>query len=126
MSTPRLESRKRARTDDGDVTEDLGNPELGSSSTALYPGSVYRRDQEFWFDDGTIILVAREIEFRVYGGLLAAHSSILKDLFAQAHSTRTVVAYGQHKVPCPVVHLSDSPEDLRRILRIYMPCKETR
>ena len=83
MSTPRLESRKRARTDDGDVTEDLGNPELGSSSTALPPGSVYRRDQEFWFDDGSIVLIARrKTGFRVYraSGICPIHLKALISL----------------------------------------------
>ncbi|KAI0742447.1 hypothetical protein C8Q80DRAFT_1188462 [Daedaleopsis nitida] len=35
------------------------------------------RDGEFWYEDGSIILVARDVEFRIYyKGLLAIHSSI--------------------------------------------------
>ncbi|EIW56911.1 uncharacterized protein TRAVEDRAFT_81808, partial [Trametes versicolor FP-101664 SS1] len=80
------------------------------------------RDEEFWSSDGDIILVARDVEFRVYKGLLADHSPVFRDMFSlpqsPAPSSTTVPAEG----PRPVVHLSDSSEDLRHMLRSLTIC----
>ncbi|KAI0683669.1 hypothetical protein C8T65DRAFT_749389 [Cerioporus squamosus] len=83
-----------------------------------------KRDEEFWLDDGTVILIARDVEFRVYGGVLATHSPVFKELLSEDSPVRTVSINGKDDVPCPVVALSDSPEDLRHILRVYMPRSE--
>ena len=82
-----------------------------------------KQDEEFWFDDGTVILVARDIEFRVYRGVLAGLSSVFKDLFAEHHAFREVCMniQGVPTFPCPVVQVSDSPEDLRHLLRACFP-----
>ena len=80
------------------------------------------QDGEFWFEDGTVILVARDVEFRVYGGLLADHSPVLRNLFARpGHPVRSVTKPGQPEFLCPVISLEDSPEDLRHVLRVYIP-----
>ena len=84
-----------------------------------------KRDAEFWLDDGTVILVARDVEFRVYSGLLVSLSPIFQDLLAQPHELRALSIHGSHDIQCPVVRLSDSPEDLRHILRAYMPGVDT-
>ncbi|KAH9925593.1 uncharacterized protein BXZ73DRAFT_103130 [Epithele typhae] len=39
-------------------------------------------DKELWFADGNLVLVARDVEFRVYQGPLAAHSPIFKDMLS--------------------------------------------
>ncbi|KAL1938258.1 hypothetical protein VTO73DRAFT_11709 [Trametes versicolor] len=77
------------------------------------------RDEEFWYSDGNIILLAHDVEFRVYKGLLAEHSPVFKDMFSLPQPPSPVTAPSEDA--CPVVHLSDSPEDLRHILRVYMP-----
>ena len=80
-------------------------------ATVSLSGSV-KRDQELWFEDGNIVLLARDTAFRVYRGLLTRHSVIFRDLFsmAQPSSAETMES-------CPVVHISDSPDDLRYLLR---------
>ena len=108
-----------------------------SASNSSSPATVHKaedqeclpkeKDNEFWFEDGTVILAARDVEFRVYGGLLADHSPVLKELFTKhKHPTRPVSFYGQSKAMCPIVRLEDSPEDLRHVLRMYMPRQDTR
>lgn len=79
----------------------------------------------FWFEDGNVILVAGDTRFRVYQGLLAAQSSVLAHIFSSssllgdtATSEEIVSGLGD---PCLVVHLSDDPEDLRHMLRLFMP-----
>ncbi|KAM5537287.1 hypothetical protein V8D89_009017 [Ganoderma adspersum] len=79
---------------------------------------AFKRDTEFWFNDGTVILVARNVEFRVYEGLLAALSPVFKEIFgADGHAVRNERVGKVQDFPCPVVHVSDSPEDLRHLLR---------
>ncbi|KAL1938106.1 hypothetical protein VTO73DRAFT_11935 [Trametes versicolor] len=89
------------------------------SDTDSDPGAPpFVRDQEFWLDDGTIILIARGIGFRVYRGLLAAQSPIFQDTFSCASPSKSA---GESFDGCPVVHLNDSPEDLRYLLRVILP-----
>ncbi|KAI0742463.1 hypothetical protein C8Q80DRAFT_1188524 [Daedaleopsis nitida] len=86
-----------------------------------------RQDEEFWEDDGTIVLVARDVKFRVYKGVLAHHSSVFADMFSLPQPTdKTAVVILDTPSSCPVVHLDDSPEDMRHILRAILPRKEAR
>lgn len=78
---------------------------------------IREHDEELWYPDGNIILVARGVAFRVYRGWLAARSEVFKDLFS----------FPQPKGPgicsndgCPIVAVYDSPEDLRYFLRALM------
>ena len=87
---------------------------------------VLERDPEFWFSDGTVILVAKNVEFRFYRALLADRSPVFNAKFADQHPTRDVQFNDQHSFSCPIVHLTDSPEDLRHILRAYVSGKQTR
>ncbi len=123
-------ARKRARTDGVEDMEDVkldssnnSSASVDDSSTPSHSKSAIQleKDEEFWFEDGTVILHAGDVEFRVYGGLLAGHSAVFKELFAQSHPTRTVSIAGRHDFPCPVVKLSDSPYDIRHFLRSCMP-----
>ncbi|TFK88116.1 hypothetical protein K466DRAFT_547629 [Polyporus arcularius HHB13444] len=80
-----------------------------------------RRDEEFWFEDGSIALVARDVEFRVYKRVLADHSAVFADMFSlpQPESDSSASAKS-----CPTVDLDDSPEDLRHILRALFPRRD--
>ena len=128
--------RKRARTEedspgrlanDGrDVKFDPGSADAGTSSRASNHGQVLKRDKEFWFDDGTVILVAGDVEFRVYKGILSSHSAVFSEIFVKDHPLRTIHNDGAQSTTCPVVSLSDSPEDLRHVLRAYMPRGDAR
>ncbi|KAJ7721648.1 hypothetical protein DFH07DRAFT_760334 [Mycena maculata] len=69
------------------------------------------RSPDVWFEDGTVVLQAQATLFRVYRGVLAAQSSILRDTFAipQPATRDTYEA-------CPLVVLHDSASDLRHFL----------
>ncbi|OBZ69703.1 hypothetical protein A0H81_10185 [Grifola frondosa] len=82
--------KKRARSDDVEIS----------------------RDDEFWYKDGNIVLIAGNIAFRVYQGLLAEQSQVFMDLFVVPQP-----AGAETMDDCAMVHLSDSPEDLRHLLR---------
>ena len=103
--------RKRARID--------GEQE---GAQDMHDGSPVR-DEEFWFDDGTIVLVAGDIEFKVYARPLVGHSLVFKDMLSLPQPEATHASNAP--APPPAVHLSDSPYDLRHVLRKYMPRRGT-
>ena len=106
-------SRKRARSNaEDDVCAELRNCYAVTSTPTT-------RDPEFCYPDGNIILVARAVEFRIYRGLLADHSPVFADMFSlpQPDGGLPVTFEGEP----PLAHISDSPEDLRHILRACMP-----
>ncbi len=109
---------KRPRTDEWDDAD--RDSEAGGART---------RDEEFWFEDGSIILVAGDVEFRVFKSILAEYSPVFSDMFRlpQPPSPPSSSEDADEPAdPCPVVHLSDAPEDLRHILRVTMPKSRTR
>ncbi|KAH9922098.1 uncharacterized protein B0H18DRAFT_1019101 [Fomitopsis serialis] len=95
---PRL---KRARAD---ASEDGDTPRPTSEDI--------KRDQVVWFDDGNIMLLAGGVAFRVYRGLLALHSEIFADMFSVPQPESVEQLDG-----CPVIHLTDHPDELRHFLR---------
>ena len=47
------------------------------------PERTLEKDNEFWFDDGNIVLLAQSnIGFKVHGGLLARQSQVFADMLA--------------------------------------------
>ncbi len=73
-------------------------------------------DPEFWFEDGSIVLVAHNIGFRVYKRLLSEHSPLFRDLFQMPQP-----AYASKVEGTPCVVLLDPPEQVRHLLRVLLP-----
>lgn len=86
------------------------------SLTSEAPTLKLERDDQFWFDDGSIVLVARNVGFRVFRSLLASQSTVFSDMLASSSPSADEVYDG-----CPVVYLADSPQDLRRFLGVLIP-----
>ncbi|KAI0753712.1 hypothetical protein C8Q74DRAFT_1452465 [Fomes fomentarius] len=59
------------------------------------------------------------VEFRVFKGILAGISPVFKDMLSLPKT-----ADAEMPSNCPVVHVTDNAEDLRHILRLYMPKTE--
>ena len=114
VTRPRPVSRHtRRRPDDNDNDEEMAEKAAPSG-----------RDEEFWFEDGTIILVAAGVEFKVYRGVLAEHSAVFADMFSLPQPPHDL---SDSDAPvCPVVHLDDPPEELREVLRALLPKKGAR
>ncbi len=77
---------------------------------------MLKQHDEFWFDDGNLVLVAGDTAFRIYRGLLTMQSRIFENVFVSGSSCSNELLDG-----CPVVDLSDSPEDLVHLLRVLLP-----
>ncbi|KZP30457.1 hypothetical protein FIBSPDRAFT_926324 [Athelia psychrophila] len=99
---------KRKRTED---------ESLEGSTT---PAPLVRSD--IWYDDGNVILQAGCTQFKLYRGVLGENSSVFKDMFSfpQPPLVGTELVDG-----CPVVHLSDSAEDVKYVLQAICPREET-
>ncbi|KZT03492.1 uncharacterized protein LAESUDRAFT_683666 [Laetiporus sulphureus 93-53] len=72
-----------------------------------------KRDQEFWYPDGNIIVITDDqIAFRIYRGMLAEHSEVFRGMFTVPQPQSS-----ERMDDCPIVHVSDASNDFRRILR---------
>ncbi|KAL1938157.1 hypothetical protein VTO73DRAFT_11986 [Trametes versicolor] len=112
-------TRKRARTSLNDTSDDQDDT---VTRVHIAPRSPRKRDEEFWCSDGNIILVAGDVEFRVYKGILSEHSPVFRDMFSLPQPPVAASATSSSADDtCPVVHLADSSEDVRHVLRAYMP-----
>ena len=91
----------------------------GEQEAAIDGGQTSNKDEEFWFEDSTVIFVSCDTEFRVYKGVLAKLSTVFKALFAdRSHAVRNVSVDEGQTISCPVVPISDSPQDMRCLLRV--------
>ena len=68
-----------------------------------------------WLSDGNIVVAANEIAFRVHKSILALRSEVFSDLFSLPGAD---AATPETMDECPVVHVSDSPDDIRRLFLV--------
>ncbi|PIL26278.1 hypothetical protein GSI_12034 [Ganoderma sinense ZZ0214-1] len=143
-------TRKRARTQlesaytnlSSTSSTDTPSPDTAAAAATFYAAATpfcpasssesdsdnlehgHGHDTEFWYNDGTVILVSKDVQFRVYRGLLADSSPIFKAIF-DATAVAAAVPIDEHQaIACPVVLLTHSPEDLRHIPREYFSRKQ--
>ncbi|TFY79926.1 hypothetical protein EWM64_g4085 [Hericium alpestre] len=83
---------------------DLGQP---------YP-PFSRTSSEFWFDDGSIIIVCGDTGYRVHKGVLAFNSAVFKDMFAHGDADPSC---NEMLDGCVVVRLDDESDDMLKLLR---------
>ncbi|KDR86009.1 hypothetical protein GALMADRAFT_132620 [Galerina marginata CBS 339.88] len=94
-STSSINKRKRTESgDEGDIKEPL-------------------RSADYWFDDGNVILQAENTQFRVHRSILSRHSQVFQDMFSLPQPEKETLFEG-----CPLVHVSDAPEDWENIFSI--------
>ena len=76
--------------------------------------STLEQDTEVWLADGNIVIIAQTgTAFRVHKSTLAQRSEVFRDLFT-VPAPETVASFDG----CPLVYVSDSPDDLRRLLLV--------
>ncbi|KDR77421.1 hypothetical protein GALMADRAFT_224801 [Galerina marginata CBS 339.88] len=78
------------------------------------------RSSQFWFEDGSVIIQAESIQYRVHRSVLSLHSTVLKDCFQipQPDGEPTVDS-------CPVLHLSDSATDIEHLFCLFYALYDT-
>ena len=67
--------------------------------------------EEPYFDDGNIILQAGSTHFKVYRGILSAHSEVFRAMFTIPQPANEVISN-----ECSIMHLSDSAKDWHYLL----------
>ena len=84
--------------------------------TCLPTLSGIQKDEQYWLEDGNLVLIAKNaIAFRVYKGLLARISPVFRDMLSMGQPDGAEMVDG-----CPVVHLSDDPCDFRAFLKLIL------
>lgn len=74
------------------------------------------RHPDLWYDDGTVILIAENIGFRVYRGPLTKHSEVFRDMFSFPQPT---AAPSETYEGCPIVRLvGDTAEEIAEVMKI--------
>lgn len=73
-----------------------------------------RQHEEIWYDDGNVVLIAEASSFRVHKSILARHSEFFHDMFKLPQPPQGDAS--SDDVQCPVVHTSESAEDLAHFL----------
>ena len=83
------------------------------------PTTSLERDEEFWLEDGSIVLVCKNVGFRVYRVLLASQSTVFADMLAAARSDPSRLVDG-----CLVLEVSDTPVELAHFLNVILPSSQ--
>jgi len=77
------------------------------------------RSSKFWFQDGNVVLQAEHTQFRLHRSVLSMHCPIFRDMFACSLPENGPTVDG-----CPLVHLSETLEDVKNFVKIlYKPIK---
>jgi hypothetical protein len=85
-----------------------------TSDPTSYPSATpVKRSPDVWFEDGTIILEAESIQFKVYKGILAANSTVFNDMLVVGSTPEN----NEMVEGCPVVHVFDSALDMKHFLK---------
>ncbi|OSC97833.1 hypothetical protein PYCCODRAFT_1376304 [Trametes coccinea BRFM310] len=105
MPADKSKTRKQRSSDAGTSRSSLKS--LGSSA-----GTPFKQDADFWFEDGSLIIVAAKTGFCIHKSVLARLSPVFGDLFLVAEPD-DVSASG-----LPVVEVSDSADDFKYLLHM--------
>ncbi|KZT64426.1 hypothetical protein DAEQUDRAFT_732659 [Daedalea quercina L-15889] len=93
--------------------------ETDSGITNEVKRESFTRDEKFWYDDGNIVVVAEDVGFRLYKGLLARQSDVFRDMF-DLPQPASDGSRDDALVDCAVVHVADSPAEIRSLLRVLL------
>lgn len=75
------------------------------------------RHPDLWFSDGSVVLKAESVLFRVHISQLARRSLFFRDLFSLPQPAKEVVGPDGTFDGCPLLVLHDSAEDLSNLLK---------
>ncbi|TCD61647.1 hypothetical protein EIP91_008135 [Steccherinum ochraceum] len=80
-----------------------------------HPNTAFEKSETLWFEDGSVVIVAEEVGFRVYKGVLSRCSDVFKDTFSMPQRAES----SQERFEgCPVVRVQDSARDMERFLEV--------
>ncbi|KIP01105.1 hypothetical protein PHLGIDRAFT_17445, partial [Phlebiopsis gigantea 11061_1 CR5-6] len=62
---------------------------------------------QLWFEDGNVLVISRNVWFKLHRGILSRFSSVFRDMFQLADADA-----GHHIQHCPAVDVTDDPAHL--------------
>lgn len=83
------------------------------------------RHPDFWFNDGSVVLVVQNTMFRVHKTFLSRNSPVFRDMFSLPQPPSSMAPLGSDSPQvkmideiegCPVVRLHDSSDDVSNFL----------
>ncbi|CAE6501460.1 unnamed protein product [Rhizoctonia solani] len=81
----------------------------------------YSRDPDYYFEDGSIILLVQDVLFKIHASLLKAQSQVFKDMFAMPSGDAASITEGSSEQR-PIVIPQVKPPQFRNLLKmIYTP-----
>ncbi|EIW56963.1 uncharacterized protein TRAVEDRAFT_151611 [Trametes versicolor FP-101664 SS1] len=83
---------------------------VDASRPDAFPGVV--RHQEYWFDDGSVVVIAQDTAYKIHKSMLARHSEVFNGLFSVPQTSAD-----DHLDGCPVVPVPDSSADFSNLLK---------
>ncbi|KIM34917.1 hypothetical protein M413DRAFT_32915 [Hebeloma cylindrosporum] len=84
------------------------------SKQVMAPEPAIVRHHEFYFSDGSVVIIVERTAFRVHQSILARHSEVFNGLWEVPQPSRMEVYDG-----CPSMHLSgDSVDDFVDVMRV--------
>ncbi|KAI8974165.1 hypothetical protein BD414DRAFT_498336 [Trametes punicea] len=111
------DGRPTKRTRTNEATEEVTSARRSQTLTTTSPpaeSTDIKRDEEIWFPNGNVIIIAdNKVAFRLYRGVLSRLSEVFRGLFAIPLPPDSEEMDG-----CPLVHLSDSPDDLKCLFMV--------
>ncbi|PIL26476.1 hypothetical protein GSI_12234 [Ganoderma sinense ZZ0214-1] len=117
MSPDRQETRPLKRSRTQAAQDDLSGSQPSSKMETTL--GDFERSEEFWLEDGSIILVAQQTGFRVYRALLARQSTVFSNMFSSSTPNAEEMVEG-----CPVVYMSESAEEVAHLLHVLLPTSQ--
>lgn len=98
-------------------TEDLTGEDTRSARTAV----PLNPNKHFWFNDGTILIVAGDaVIFKVYSGNLTYYSDLFAEMISSATIGRTTPSVPELEGCDAVLNLPESGEDIAMLLDILI------
>ncbi|GJE89951.1 BTB/POZ domain-containing protein [Phanerochaete sordida] len=106
-------TRGRSRTDDSDAPKKRQKIEP-QEREGVPSVQIPKRAKEFWFDEGNVILAAKNRSFKVHTSVLMLRSEVLKKMLNGPALSRV----SEKLDGCAVVRLDDDDRDIEGLLQI--------
>ncbi|KAG8906931.1 hypothetical protein FRB99_005705 [Tulasnella sp. 403] len=97
-------------------------------SMAYDDKATLSRSEDHYHEDGNLILIAGDVKFRVYSGMLARRSEVFRDMFSMPQPTSKRTSSGsfienQQEIVdgVPAIRLADDPEGITHLLDLVLP-----
>jgi hypothetical protein len=79
--------------------------------------AILAKHDDFWFEDGSIVLIVQDKYFRVHQSILSRHSEVFADMFSVPQPPTQETLDG-----CPIIKLNDDLYDLVDLMKVmYHP-----